>query len=405
MTNQLIDAVDGMLNKAVDDDERESINNEERGCGHLDPNACYIRSDLSVLGAPDGEIPPFVEFDHPIEYREHTGRGAIIPGFKAFPGNSFLKHYRADGRTTTPAGDIGDHFDRLDRVGFDGDHYADMTSTRSIDVLMSVGVSNYDTAEDYIDECRDRGLNLKIPISGNQEPPVIEPLRTRVFVIHPNGCGDGRPGIIGYAYAVRNVFTSGTEADAEDPDVPKWAENYSKTRRDFDIVDRGEPVPADGDVDDAQTTIDAVSVQASDEDGRDVEEVPEDERDPKGSTAEHGQDGDYYVDYDGRDGYAGPYDTYVAAQQARGSTEGATVYHESDVDVDDGDDDTDDVQQDDDGLSGSQVVDLKQVDYNVLKAWSSKHDDVDLGRSPSKDELVEAAREHGVDAATVTDTP
>jgi len=349
MTNPLIDHVTDTLDQARDGDGRESIDNRARGCGHLDPNACYLRSDLAALGSPDGDIPPFVEFDDPVEYREHTGRGAIIPGFKAFPGNSFTLHYDADGGTTTPEGDIHDHIERLSKFGFDGDHYADITSARSIDVLMSVGVSNYETPEEYIEECRTRGLNLKIPVSNKQEPPVVEPLRTRVFVIHPNGAGEGRPAIIGYAYVTRNVFTTGTDASQDDPDVPKWAENYAKTRPDFDLVDRGEPVGEDEMVDDAQATIedaytvddDAVSVQASDKPGRDVEEVPEDDADPKGSTDE------------------------------------------------------------DDDLTGSQVVDLKQVDYNVLKAWAGTRDDVDPGQSPPKDDLIEAARERGIDAATI----
>lgn len=357
MASTLIDSVSGMLDKARDGDERESIDNRERGCGHLKPNACYIRSDLAALGAPDGEIPPFVEFDDPIEYREHTGRGAIIPGFKAFPGNSFLKHYRADGRTTTPKGDIDDHFGRLDRYGFDGDHYADMTSTRAIDVLMSVGVSNYESPDEYIEECRTRGLNLKIPVSNNQAPPVIEPLRTRVFVIHPHGCGENRPGIIGYAYVTRNVFTTGTKATADDPDIPKWAENYASTRADFDVVDRGDPIGEDEMVDDAQSTIadaytedaddDPATVVPSDKPGRDVEEA--------GSSTNP-------------DGEPMP---------------------------------TADPDESDDDLSGSQVVDLKQVDYNVLKAWAGSRDDVEVSQSPSKQDLIDAARERGVDAATV----
>lgn len=360
MSNQLIDHVTETLDKARDGDGRETIDNTERGCGHLDPNGCYVRSDLAALGGPGGEIPAFVELKQPVEYREHTGRGAIIPGYKAFPGTSFLKHYQADGRVTAPPRDVDDHIDRLGRHGFSGDHYADIVSARSVDLLMSVGTSNYETPKEYIDECRERGLNLKIPASKNQEPPVIEPLRTRVFVIHPHGAGDGRPAIIGYAYATRNVFTTGTKASADDPDVPGWADDFATTRNDFDLVDRGEPIDKDDvTVDDAQTTInqvsasptdvdaeavvdsDPVKVQASDKPGRDVEEVPDDDTDPKGSGG------------------------------------------------------------DDDDLTGSQVVDLKQIDYNVLKAWAGTRDDVDPGQSPPKDDLIEAARERGIDAATV----
>jgi len=351
MTNPLIDHVTDALDKARGDDERETVDNRKRGCGHLNANACYIRCDLAALGSPDGDIPPFVEFDDPVEYREHTGRGAIIPGFKAFPGESFTLHYAANGGTTTPAGDVAAHIDRLQRFGFDGDHYAEITSARSIDILMSVGVSNYQSPDDYIEECRTRGLNLKMPVSSNQEPPVIEPLRTRVFIIHPDGCGDGRPGIIGYAYVTRNVFTTGTKATQDDPDVPGWAADFAKTRDDFDLVDRGEPIGEDESPDEAQTTIadamvddpDPATVVPSDKPGRDVEEA----------TSATNPDGDPMPTDDGGD------------------------------------------------LNGSQVVDLKSVDYNVLKAWASTRDDVDAGQSPSKDDLVEAARECGIDAATI----
>jgi hypothetical protein len=282
MANPLLDRVTDALDRGRPDDERETIDNAERGCGHLHASSCYIRSDLAALGSPAGDIPAFVEFDDPVEYREHTGRGAIIPGFKPFPGESFTLHYAADGRSTTPDADVAAHIDRLQQFGFDGDHYADITSTRAIDLLMSVGVSNYDTPDAYIDECRDRGLNLKIPVSSNQAPPVIEPLRTRVFVIHPDGCGDGRPGIIGYAYVTRNVFTAGGGATPDDPDVPGWAEDYATTREDFDVVDRGDPIAADDAVDDAQARI--VDVVEDDEGGdmpdRAADDVPTDDRIP-----------------------------------------------------------------------------------------------------------------------------
>jgi len=357
MASTLIDAVSGMLDKARDGDGRESIDNRERGCGHLKPNACYIRSDLAALGAPDGEIPPFVEFDDPIEYREHTGRGAIIPGFKAFPGNSFLKHYRGDGRTTTPKGDIDDHFDRLDRHGFDGDHYADMTSTRAIDVLMSVGVSNYESPDEYIEECRTRGLNLKIPVSNNQAPPVIEPLRTRVFVIHPHGCGENRPGIIGYAYVTRNVFTTGTKATGDDPDIPKWAENYASTRPDFDVVDRGDPIGEDEMVDDAQSTIeDAFAGDGTD----DVKDFDGDPTDRRGDTEERDvatltvADGDAAGDVSG-----------LEVEFGRGDIPASARTESFEDAVDDG-----------------------PLTYNALKVIAGNRDDVDVDAHPSQDDLV-----------------
>jgi len=248
MPNPILDAVSEALDKGRptgDDDGRETIDNRERGCGHLKANAAYVRSDVAALSASDGDIPRFVELDDPVEYRENNGRGAIVPNFEHFPGNSFAAHYDAGGGTTTPSGDIPDHAERLTRFGFDGDHFGDITSAHSHDLLMSVGKTNWDTPEDFVEECRERGLNLRIGVSGNSPPPVIEPLRTRVWVIHPHGAGEGRPAVIGYAYLTRNVFTTGTKATADDPDIPKWAENYAKTRDDLDVVDRGEPIAED----------------------------------------------------------------------------------------------------------------------------------------------------------------
>lgn len=349
------EAVRDALDAARDaTDGRETIDNRERGCGHLDPNACYVRSDTAALSAPDGDIPRFVRFDDPVEYREHTGRGAIIPGYKPFPGDSFTKHYAADGRTASPPGDIDAHFDRLDRHGFDGDHYADITSCHATDILMSVGTTNYATPDEYIDEARDRGVNLKIPVSDRQAPPVIEPLRTRVFVIHPHGCGDGRPAIIGYAYLTRNVFTTGTQASADDPDVPGWAADFADTRDDFDIVDRGEPVGADEEIDDAQTTLEVSTITRQEATARvEANEGPDAARDPTDLVPS---------DDDGRD--------VEAASDA---------------------DDTDTAE-----------VPIEDLQYNTLKAKASSAD-LDVGSSPSKADLVAALHDIGIETATRVD--
>lgn len=367
MASTLIDTVSNQLDDARDGDGRESIDNRQRGCGHLRPRSCYIRSDLSALGAPDGEIPPWVTLDDPVEYREHTGRGAIIPGFKAFPGNSFLAHYQADGHTTTPSGDVDDHFDRLRRYGFDGDHYGDITSTRAIDVLMSVGESHWDTPEDYIDETRERGLNLKIPVSNSQDPPVIEPLRTRVFIIHPNGCGDGRPGIIGYAYVTRNVFTTGTEATADDPDIPQWAEDYAEVRDDFDVVDRGEPVDVDEMVDESQTTIG--NVVGTDGDGNDVTVEP---TSTDADTSEPEGDGET----DDRD---------VATITVTGGDTGDPDVTGLEVEFG-----RDDLLPGRRARSFDEAMTNGPLEYNILKVIAANRDDVTVGAQPSTDDLITA---------------
>lgn len=374
MTSKLTEAVGDLLDKARGGDERESIDNRERGCGHLKPRSCYLRSDVAALSAEGGELPRFVELDDPVEYREHTGRGAIIPGWKAFPGNGFAAHYEADGRTTTPSGDIQDHFDRLSRFGFDGKHFADITSARSHDVLMSVGASNWETPEDYIDECRDRGLNLKIPTSDSSPPPVVEPLRTRVWVIHPNGAGEGRPAIIGYAYLTRCVFTTGTGATQEDPDVPGWAEDYAKTRDDFDLVDRGEPIAEDDPAFDRNQTrladheplADAVDAGPVPDDA-DYDRVADDVEVDTESVRGESESGDDAANLT------------VPDPDAPGDVSGLEVEF-----------DRHDVSNTRRNESLHAAVDHGPLSYNDLKLVAGRRDDVDVGANPKQDELIDA---------------
>lgn len=368
MSNPLTEAVDDVLNDGRPDDGRESIDNRERGCGHLNPSSCYVRSDVGALSAAGGEIPRFVELDEPVEYREHTGKGAIIPGFVNFPGVSFGLHYEADGRTTTPEDDIHDHVGRLKRHGFDGDHFGSITSASAHDLLMSVGKTNYATPDEYIDECRDRGLNLKIPISDRQEPPTIEPLRTRVWVIHPHGAGEDRPGIIGYAYLTRAVFTTGTKATADDPDIPAWAEDYAAAGK-VDVVDRGEPIAEDDKAHDKpSTTLRDFEVDRDAADEATVDDQPdpadpalrEDETPPERDTAELAR-----ADPDAADDVSS-----VQIEFGRGDI----PVTDRVASIKEGDDGT--------GLS-----------YNTLKLIAARRDDVDVGSTPSKEDLIHAIAE------------
>lgn len=357
MTSPLIDHVDEQLSKAQPEDGRESIDNRERGCGHLKPTSAYLRSDLSALGSPKGEIPPFVELDDPVEYREHTGKGAIIPGYLAFPGNSFDLHYQADGGTTTPEGDIDDHHERLRRHGFDGKHYGDITSAQATDLLMSVGKTNWETPEDYIDECRTRGLNLKIPVSDRQEPPTVEPLRTRVWIIHPHGCGENRPGIIGYAYLTRCVFTTGTKATPDDPDIPSWASDYAAAGK-FDVVDRGEPIAED----DAEAAKNHVPLSDFDTDDADDVEA--------------------FDDTDTEDPRSGDVATIsVADDDAPGDVSAVEVeFGRGDIPVRE-------------RVASFEAAVDAVLPYNALKVISANRDDVDVGATPSIDDLIASIAE------------
>lgn len=408
----LTDAVADVLGQATDGDERESIDNRERGCGHLKPQSCYVRSDVSALSAEGGEIPRFVELDEPVEYREHTGRGAIIPGWKKFPGNSFAAHYDADGKTTTPPGDIPGHFDRLNRFGFDGDHYADITSARSHDILMSVGASNWETPDEYVEECRARGLNLKIGVSDSSPPPVIEPLRTRVWVIHPNGAGEGRAAIIGYAYVTRNVFTTGVEATEDDADVPGWAEDFAKIRDDFDVVDPGDPIAEDDPRHDPnQTALEDHEGISGDEGESPFEGTTRSDTDsgsggPRGETVnavdvDHGQLSDA-----GAQRYCEPCDMWIGVDnwEPHDPLTGPDAEHEY---ADDGGNEYADVLNGDDpdiriefGRGDIPVQDRREafdtaaidglLPYNSLKVIVGERDECDVGPQPDKSDLITA---------------
>jgi len=382
----LTDAVAEALDRGRptgDEGGREAIDNRERGCGHLKANACYVRSDVAALSAAGGEIPRFVELDDPVEYRENPGRGSIIPSFEHFPGNSFAAHYHADGRTTTPSDDIPDHAERLTRLGFDGDHYGDITSAHSFDLLMSVGKTNWETPDDFVEECRDRGLNLKIGASSNSPPPVIEPLRTRVWVIHPHGAGEGRPAIIGYAYLTRNVFTSGTKATDDDPDIPKWAEDYAKTRRDFDVVDRGEPIAKDDPSYDPNQTV-------LSEDGTGVVR-PNRDSDPakagvdaarKALRGDDSKGGESETDDTGTPIDDDPvYDVATLAVSAEGSRDVTGLEVEFD---------RHDVSNTRRDASLRASIDDGPLTYNDLKIVASRRDEVDVGANPSQDDLIDA---------------
>jgi hypothetical protein len=370
MPNDLTRAVSEALDKGRptgDDDGRETVDNRERGCGHLKPNSCYVRSDVAALSSADGEIPRFVELDEPIEYRENNGKGAIIPSFEYFPGNSFAAHYEADGHTTTPEDDIAAHRDRLTRHGLDGDHYGDITSCHARDILMSVGKTNWETPEDYIEECRERGLNLKIGVSSRSPPPVVEPLRTRAWIIHPHGAGEDRPAIIGYAYLTRNIFTTGTKASDADADIPKWAENYAKTRDDFDVVDRGEPIAEDDPAYDKSQT-------------RLADHTDEGARMP--SDADTDAEANPNIPEEDRDALTEDRDVATLSIPDEDGPNDVTS-----IEVEFGAGDDRNVQAC--AASFEAAIDDGPLTYNTLKVIVSKRDECDAGSTPSTDDLIE----------------
>jgi hypothetical protein len=275
------------------EDDVETIDNTERYCGYLKQDTCYLRGETSA----DGTLPPIVTFDPPVPYLEGHFRG-----YKQFPGVQFeqrqtptIRDYdagmpvegdeyaypavpegaldpaaardhtqildslsnvemdlAAGGFTTDPPLEINRHLRRLETDaeggGDGGSHLGEMRVARAHDLLMHVGKSYYHEPQDFIEECRAQGLSKAIPVSEHQQPPVINPGRTRVFLIHPRACPaghdeDGNPvytaGLIGYCYVTRCVYT-GVDTGAG-TDWPEFAKQYAENGL-CDLVKIGERV-------------------------------------------------------------------------------------------------------------------------------------------------------------------
>lgn len=261
----------------ADGDEVEQIPNKERGCGYLKAGNAYIRTDPSQF-SEGGTLPGFVVFTdqegslHPIPYKESLPRG-----YETINGTNFLAAaeverdvrclYPGDADATeshqeahqaalenladagvyqsadhAPASEVARHLDRMAVDGFEGaEHWGAITAANSQDLMMRVGKSYYDEPWDFIDETLELGLNKGISVHSNKSPPVIQPGRTRVWLIHPHACGEDMPGVIGFVYLTRTIFTRD-----KDGNVPQYAQDYADAGK-CDIVDIGEPEPLDED--------------------------------------------------------------------------------------------------------------------------------------------------------------
>lgn len=257
-------------------DDVETIPNKERGCGYLKAGNSYIRSDVGSDG--DGTLPGFVIFTddegslHPIPYKESLPRG-----YETLNGSNFLaavetqrnvvclypgdpdaeeSHQEAHQQAlekmaevglyqsaeTAPASELDRHLDRMRVDSFDGrEHWGAIPAANSADLMMRVGKSYYDEPWDFIDETLELGLNKGISVHSNKAPPVIQPGRTRVWLIHPHACGEDMPGVIGFVYLTRTIYTQD-----KDGNVPQYAQEYADSGK-LDVVDIGEPEPLDED--------------------------------------------------------------------------------------------------------------------------------------------------------------
>lgn len=201
------------------------IDNPKRGCGYLNGNAMYLRADTH----PDGTLPAFVALVPPQPFVEKHFRGwkpfqglaFCIAGIKTRPGQAaFL---------TDPDGDNNELIARLRQRGLPGDvGHADVAWTP--DMLMWVGRDFYPTHRDFAEEARTHGANKRIPSIG--APPPIVPGFTRLFLVHPRACGEEAPGVFGYTYLTRVIYTRGAQP------TPKWVDDLAAQGR-VDICEVG----------------------------------------------------------------------------------------------------------------------------------------------------------------------
>lgn len=277
-----------------DEGQRPVAQNPNRGCGHLKHGKGYIRS------APDAlDLPAFVEMEPRLPFKEGHFRG-----YRHFPGMKFEMAVM-DRVDFFPRSVVRSDFGRMYGIA-DGDHMGAMDVSQAQDLIMWVGKTYYDP-DDFIEEVMKLGLSKAIPLSTNQGPPTIVPGWTRCWCLHGEAIDGKRPGLLGYAPIGEVIYTK-----PEDGLVPQWVQD-EEAADNVVVATVGDEVSAEattnhalGDYDgftlpddiadeprnktlrdvadtvdeadsDAQSEPEAVSVQASDKPGRDVETADSDD--------------------------------------------------------------------------------------------------------------------------------
>ena len=349
-----------------------TLPNPVRGCGTLKRGTAYIRG---TIGSPAGTLPSFVELDPYVPYREMGTDGGFTRGFLKFDGVSaqfaldditdFVRRYPGDAddqsavenmidaglygtddgaapATHVPGFEGQRHVDRIRYRGTSGDdHFGAIDVANQSDLLMRAGKTHYPDPDDFIEEAVELGISKAIPMSQNQQPPVVEPGITRCWILHPDT--DVGWAIIGYAYLQEVVYT-----EPADDHVPQYVQDYASAGR-LDVVDI-EPAPGDNDSGPNATVSDYADSS---------DPVPSAPSDP---AADADADGDADVDADV------DADTVVPAE---GDTNA-------------------------DAQTASQALQsADDLGYNDLKAAASFLD-LDVGQHPGADALAEALADAGL---------
>ena len=185
------------------------LDNPKRGCGHLKPNAMYLRADTH----PDGTLPAFVSMIPAQPFAERHYRG-----WRPFQGLAFCMAGAGPRWRTAPALDEDALHARIAAARLPADvGHADLAWAP--DLLMWVGGDFYQTPEAFAEEARLHGVNKRIPSVG--EPPLVVPGITRLFLVHPSA----GPGVFGYTYLTRVVYTAGPAP------TPKWVHDLAARGR------------------------------------------------------------------------------------------------------------------------------------------------------------------------------
>lgn len=187
------------------------LDNPKRGCGHLKPNAMYLRADTH----PDGTLPAFVSMVPAQPFAERHYRG-----WRPFQGLAFCMAGAGPRWRTEPALDEDTLHARIAATRLPDDvGHADLAW--ATDLLMWVGGDFYPTPQSFAEEARLHGVNKRIPSVG--EPPLVVPGITRLFLVHPSAAG--APGVFGYTYLTRVVYTTGPAP------TPKWVHDLAARGR------------------------------------------------------------------------------------------------------------------------------------------------------------------------------
>jgi len=206
----------------------ETIDNPERGCGHLLEHGMYLRASVF---STDGFIPAVVEFKEPILYQgkffkgyrringmafEMINRGRMRPVFKGRVGETIVQNY-ADtyDLVTGEAMEFERYMGRLLGMGASDAPFDSIPEAWAQDLLMFAGATYYETPEEFIEEVRQHGLSKRI--GGGGKPPEVVPDITKLYLAHkravlrdkenPGDPDEWLPGIIGYCYLNEVIFT------------------------------------------------------------------------------------------------------------------------------------------------------------------------------------------------------